>query len=111
MYHLSNTMFKSSLPNVNDVFKQNPDLMQQFTQATMNSMSQKNPGFAGFMGDMMNKKEDSVPKYNPMSAPPFNNPSVPERNSSGQGPPDLDTLINDIENDTNIDLTKEINLG
>ena len=111
MYHLSNTMFKSSLPNVNDVFKQNPDLMQQFTQATMNSMSQKNPGFAGFMGDMMNKKEDSVPKYNPMSAPPFNNPSVPERNSSSQGPPDLDTLINDIENDTNIDLTKEINLG
>ena len=58
----------------------------------------------------MNKKDDT-PKYNPMSEPPFNNPSVPNRHEDKQSPPDLDSLIKDIENDSNIDLTREINLN
>ena len=40
MYHITNTMFKSSLPGLDQVMKQNPELMKQFTQATMNTMSQ-----------------------------------------------------------------------
>ena len=34
MFHLTNTMFKSSLPGLDDVMKQNPDLMRQFAAAT-----------------------------------------------------------------------------
>ena len=30
MFHLTNTMFKSSLPGMDDVMRQNPDLMKQF---------------------------------------------------------------------------------
>ena len=92
MYHLSNSMFKSSLPNMNDVMKQNPDLMKQFTEATMNSMGQQNPGFAGFMGNMMgggNNRSNEPPTYNPMNSPPFNTPSVPTRDEP-EIPQDLD---------------------
>jgi len=42
MFHLTNTMFKSSLPGMDDVMRQNPDLMKQFASATANSMEQKN---------------------------------------------------------------------
>ena len=49
MFHLTNTMFKSSLPGVGDVIQQNPDLMRQFTQAAMNQMGQQNPGMNNFM--------------------------------------------------------------
>ena len=39
MFHLSNTMFKSSVPNMNDIMKSNPDLMKQFAKAAVGSMA------------------------------------------------------------------------
>ena len=54
MVHMTNTMFKSSMPGMDDILRQNPDLMQQFQQAAMNSMSQSNPGFTGFMNNVVN---------------------------------------------------------
>jgi len=36
MVHLTNTMFKSSLPGMEDMLKQNPEMMKQFAQAAQN---------------------------------------------------------------------------
>jgi len=55
MVHMTNTMFKSSMPNMDDILRQNPDLMNQFNKAAVNSMGNTNPGFAGFMGNVMNE--------------------------------------------------------
>lgn len=38
MFHLTNSMFKSVMPNVNDVMRQNPDLMQNMMNAVQNTM-------------------------------------------------------------------------
>ena len=54
MVHMTNTMFKSAMPSMDDIMRQNPDLMRQFQSAAVNSMGQSNPGFAGFMGGLMN---------------------------------------------------------
>ena len=53
MVHMTNTMFKSSMPGMDDIMRQNPDLMNQFTQAAVNSMSNTNPGFSGFMNNFI----------------------------------------------------------
>ena len=53
MLHMTNTMFKSAMPGMDDIMRQNPELMQQFTAAAVNSMSQNRPGFGNFMGDLM----------------------------------------------------------
>ena len=53
MLHMTNTMFKSAMPGMDDIMRQNPELMQQFTQAAANTMSQQNPGFGNFMNNMM----------------------------------------------------------
>lgn len=67
MLHMTNTMFKSALPGMDDIMRQNPELMQQFTQAAVNSMSSSNQaqglngrgtsgagaGFTSFMSDIM----------------------------------------------------------
>ena len=58
MLHMTNTMFKSSLPNMDDIMRQNPDLMQQFSNAAAESMGQTNPGFSGFMSSMMNQNDN-----------------------------------------------------
>ena len=53
MLHMTNTMFKSAMPGMDDIMRQNPDLMSQFTQAAANSMGEKNPGLGNFMSSMM----------------------------------------------------------
>jgi hypothetical protein len=40
MFHITNSMFKTSLPGLDQVMKNNPDLMRQFAAATMNTMDQ-----------------------------------------------------------------------
>lgn len=50
MLHMTNTMFKSALPGMDDIMRQNPELMQQFTQAAVNSMSSSVMGGSGGMG-------------------------------------------------------------
>ncbi len=52
MVHMTNSMFKSSMPGMDDIMRQNPDLMHQFTNAAVNSMGQTNPGFGGFMNSL-----------------------------------------------------------
>jgi hypothetical protein len=51
MFHLTNSMFKTSLPGLDQVLKQNPELMKQFAAATANTMAQQqkqsNGPFAG----------------------------------------------------------------
>jgi len=42
MVHLTNTMFKSSIPGMEDMMKQNPEMMKQFAQAAMNQVSGSN---------------------------------------------------------------------
>ena len=64
MLHMTNTMFKSAMPGMDDIMRQNPELMQQFTQAAVNQMSEDNPGFGGFMNNMMN------PDVMPTPGPP-----------------------------------------
>lgn len=90
MLHMTNTMFKSSMPGMDDIMRQNPELMQQFTQAAVSSMSQENPGFGGFMSGVMGGGQPPMP---PMGSPPGppqdmrRNPPQMKRNPSGR--PDI----------------------
>jgi len=47
------------MPGMDDIMRQNPELMQQFTQAAANSMSRENPGFGGFMSGVMGGQQNN----------------------------------------------------
>jgi hypothetical protein len=68
MVHMTNTMFKSSIPGMDDIMRQNPELMQQFTQAAVNTMGDTNPGFGGFMNSVMGN-DDTQPNIAPGPPP------------------------------------------
>ena len=73
MIHMTNTMFKSAMPGMDDILRQNPDLMRQFQTAAVNSMGQTNPGFSGFMNGMMDNNSPPPPPMatqGPKSVPP-----------------------------------------
>jgi hypothetical protein len=46
---------------MDDILRQNPDLMRSFQNAAVNSMAQSSPGFGGFMSNFMNS-EPQVPQ-------------------------------------------------
>jgi len=54
MVHMTNSLFKTAMPGMDDILRQNPDLMKSFQSAAVNTMGQNNPGFSGFMSNMMN---------------------------------------------------------
>ena len=68
MVHMTNTMFKSAMPGMDDILRQNPDLMRSFQSAAVNTMAGSNPGFSGFMNGMMNDSGRAQP--GPSSGPP-----------------------------------------
>ena len=72
MIHMTNTMFKSAMPGMDDIMRQNPELMSQFTQAAANTMGQQNPGFGNFMSNM-------VPPMGSPPGPPMNMNQPPSR--------------------------------
>jgi len=39
MFHLTNSMFKAAMPNMNDVMKQNPDLLKNMVSAVQNTQA------------------------------------------------------------------------
>jgi hypothetical protein len=89
MVHMTNSMFKSSMPGMDDIMRQNPELMQQFTSAAVNSMGQNNPGLGGFMNSMMNDNQRGNPPSQ-SSAPPTRSqmPQMsPQFSAQSNGPP------------------------
>jgi hypothetical protein len=83
MVHMTNTMFKSAMPGMDDILRQNPDLMRQFQNAAVGSMASSNPGFSGFMSNIMNSGEPQVPSGR---GPP---PPMATQGPGGMPPPPL----------------------
>merc|ERR1712166_1350232 len=84
MLHMTNTMFKSAKPGMDDIMRQNPDLMQQFTQAAASSMGESSPGLGGFMNMVSG-----------MSQPPRGSPQGPNEGMR-MDPPQMPSSRPDI---------------
>lgn len=97
MYHITNSMFKNSVPGMEDIMKQNPELMKQFANAAINQMDGEKraaanffnnfapggaPGQGGFQQPMAgNRPMPTPPEYNkkpePMTPPQPANSAAP----------------------------------
>jgi hypothetical protein len=84
MVHMTNTMFKSAMPGMDDIMRQNPDLMKQFQSAAVNSMGQSSPGFSGFMSGLMNPEPQTPSGRGPPPPMATQGPNVvPPANRAG----------------------------
>jgi hypothetical protein len=81
MLHMTNTMFKSSIPGMDDIMRQNPELMQKFTQAAVSSMGATHPGLSGFMSSSMPKERE--PKE--------------EKRPEMKGPSDINSILSGLK--------------
>jgi hypothetical protein len=100
MVHMSNTLFKSSMPGMDDIMRQNPELMKQFTQAAVSSMGQSNPGFGGFMNNVFqeNGGQSRTTGFGGGANPGFGMPNMSNRDmppnvNTGPPPPSMETKL------------------
>ena len=105
MLHMTNTMFKSSLPGMDDIMRQNPELMQQFTQAAANTMSEQgNPGLGNFVNMMSDHAGGSAqprPPPEPMKTQGSGIVPPPRPGNPVSSRPDLDFARNESGIDLN----------
>lgn len=96
MFHLSNTMFKSNIPNMGDIMQQNPDLMKQFAKAAVGSMAgggmPQQPmggGMPNFMQPQQQQQQNTRPE---MSGPDDIDNMINTMNLQPNTMPDLDNI-------------------
>jgi hypothetical protein len=90
MAHMSNTMLKSAVPGVQDLLRDNPDLMRQFNNAAAASMAKEQPGLHGFVSEF---------------APPSRN-RTPTTRQDMAGPRDIGDILGKLKRDTQPPATK-----
>jgi hypothetical protein len=90
MFHLTNTLFKSKMPGLDQILQQNPELAQNVKQAAMNTMRQNEANSGNpdpLFGMMMNSAQNMMgPK------PPAN--SAPSSRGQLRGPTGVDDILN-----------------
>ena len=102
MFHLTNTMFKSSIPGMGDIMKQNPELMKQFASAAFKQMS-GTPSSGGFSsGPSGPVPMNQMPPFSTQQMPP------PVQQREMAGPVDVDDIIQEINRDR--ESIKNVNL-
>ena len=114
MLHMTNTMFKSAIPGMDDIMKQNPELMKQFTSAAVNSMQKDSPGMSSFMQGVMNNPTPPQPQssnqsnFMQRSRPDINmarDNEIPQKSKRKEmkGPSNINDILSGIK-------TKKINV-
>jgi hypothetical protein len=91
MIHMTNTMFKSAIPGMDDIMRQNPDLMNNFTKAAVNSMSKNSPGLSNFMNDFGMSHSPDPPQSGPADV-----------REEMKGPENINDILNNINKNINI---------
>lgn len=106
MFHLTNTMFKSSLPGMGDIMRQNPDLMKQFASAAMNSMGGEAGNAARMFASANPNQTNSSNGYGPIPSMGPQNPTS-QTTASNVGPVPSQSMPNVTQQRINTPFTKK----
>ena len=98
MFHLTNTMFKSSIPGMDDILKQNPDLMNQFAKAAVGSIGKTEneynppPMRNTNVNQQAPRETQPAPQREEMGAPSGLDDLIHQMNLNPEDIPDLDNV-------------------
>ena len=96
MFHLTNSMFKSSIPGMDDIMKQNPDLMKQFANAAINQMENNEDKEAAQFFYNMNQQHGSADRQNQRPPSTQRTQSPPYRSQTSNQRVPSDAISSDI---------------
>ncbi len=110
MCHVTNTMFKSRMPGMDDILRNNPELARQFAQAAAHQAV--GPGFANFVGlggsgggsgpaasastSRPSVQSNHAPIYTPNIPPPPSPPGMATARREMRGPAGVDDILRSL---------------
>jgi hypothetical protein len=97
MVHMTNTLFKSAMPNMDDMMRQNPDIMHTFQKAAMQSMEKTAPGMRNFMSDFAPQSHQPQQNQFPRAPPP------PPKREEMTGPGNINNILSGLKKNINLD--------
>jgi hypothetical protein len=101
MFHMTNTMFKTQMPGLDQVLKQNPELMRQFAAATASTMqqntAQSNPLMSGVSGLFSNMFSGGQPNPSNMSSQGGPSQGQQTYRPSMKGPSNVDDILKEFD--------------
>ena len=99
MFHMTNNLFKSASPQMEDILKNNPDLARQFASAAVSESTQNNPGLGHVLDDMLNHSNPAHPTFIPPqpSFVPDAPPPPDSQEMSGPKDQDVERILNQIK--------------
>lgn len=108
MFHMTNTMFKTQMPGLDQVLKQNPELMRQFAAATASTMqqntAQENPMMSGLSGMFSNMFGGGATPSMPTQVPPTHQVPIPvhqqQARGTMKGPSNVDDILRELERES-----------
>ncbi len=129
MFHLTNSLFKSSTPDLNDILKKNPDIVRSIQEAAIQNMNNginsqfgANDPIGNMMKQGINQKMNQQGPPPPMdsripsrSPPQMNNMFGPSRpmappqrpQQTMRGPSGVDDLLNKLKSNSDEDTNSE----
>jgi hypothetical protein len=110
MHHMTHSMFKSQLPGLDEILKQNPELAKNLAAATSQHMAQQQQSAGNLFGSIGNMfsgffggSTSSQPQPTMASQPIFTQNVQQPTKVSMKGPTNVDDLLKEFENSVNID--------
>jgi hypothetical protein len=91
--NFTNKALSTATPGFSDVIKQSPDLMRMFTNATVENMSQKSPGFA-FASNLVSNPDSINTAFGPPPPPVETKNQVPPKRPGMQFTPSVRPDLN-----------------
>lgn len=113
MFHMTNSMFKTQMPGLDQVLKQNPELAKQFAAATANTMQQNSSsplmsGIGGMFSSMFGGGGGGqggggilsglFGGNNPLSPPQPSSQQGQQTRPKMKGPSGMDDILREMEN-------------
>lgn len=105
MFHLTNSIFKSNTPDLNDILKKNPDIMRSIQQASIQQMQNKMPNdpiFNMMAGNAQSRmgppqpQETRQPQRSPIPQGPSRPLSGPSQQQPKMGSSGVDDLLRSL---------------
>ena len=97
MVHMTNTMFKSSIPGMDDIMRQNPDLMNQFSKMASQTMEKSKPGLNQFVQEFQKPRSETRPE-------PRQDTRRPEMN----GPENINSILSGMKKNVQMEKNESL---
>jgi hypothetical protein len=97
MVHMTNTMFKSSIPGMDDIMRQNPDLMNQFSKMASQTMEKTKPGLNQFVQEFQKPRSETRPE-----------PRQESRRPEMNGPENINSILSGMKKNVQMEKNESL---